>query len=122
MQVDVGNGNLATSWQKEAHVKRQVHGNGKISKTYAVIKDLCNASLMRATTDYYEVLETAEQTKVAGGSDWEQQCRLGLLQKAWGADGLTPRQKEWSGWRGGREGGGDPSRGAGSRSNGEVAE
>lgn len=101
--------------------KAEVRGNGKISKTCAVIKDLGNASLMRAMTDYYEVLEPAEQTKVAGGSDGEQQCRLGLLQKAWGADGLTLRQKERSGWRGGREGEGDPSRG-GSRSNDEVAE
>lgn len=32
-------------------------------------------------TDYYEVLEPAEQTKVAGGSDGEQQCRLGSYKR-----------------------------------------
>lgn len=73
-----------------------------------MIKDLRNASLMRVMTEYYEVLEPAAQTKVAGGSDGEQQCRLGLLRKAWGADGLILRQNAWSGWRGGREGEGLP--------------
>ena len=33
------------------------------------------------------------RAKVAGGNDGDQQCRLGLLQEAWGAEGLKLSHK-----------------------------